>query len=259
MDISKMTIQEIKQLFSGDLEISEEIAIATQRDSRAGVRRIYEQYCHQQKKLAQELKRLAKLHIYEENLYDEGYRLIAGIDEAGRGPLAGPVVAASVILPHGLKIIGINDSKKISAKVRDELAEEIKSKALMWSVGIVDVDFIDKFNILQAALKAMYDAVKGLPEQPDYLLIDAVKIPNLDIPQKPIIGGDGLSASIAAASIIAKTTRDKMMEEYHQLYPQYGFDKHKGYGTKEHVNLIEKYGPCPIHRTTFNLVKQYVK
>lgn len=257
MDISRMTINEIKNLFNNKFEISTELLVAVQSDNRAGVRKIFEQLIKQKEKMAREMVRLEKMQKYEEEIYGHGYNLIAGIDEAGRGPLAGPVVAAAVVLPRGIKIIGINDSKKLSAEKRNELVQEIKSKAIAWSVSLVDAAFIDKFNILQASLRAMYQSVKLLKSAPDYLLVDAVKIPHLDIPQLPIISGDSLSSSIAAASIVAKTTRDKMMADFHNQYPQYGFDKHKGYGTTEHVLALEKHGPCPIHRLSFNLVKQY--
>ena len=259
MDFSRMTIEEIRSLFESQFEISEEIAIAASSDRRAGVREIYARYLRRKEKSDQELARLAKLRRFEEDLYDKGYDFIAGVDEAGRGPLAGPVVAAAVILPRGARIIGLDDSKKVSPQRREELACEIKEKALAWSVGIAGVDIIDRFNILQASLRAMHSAVNFLECRPEYILVDAVRIPNIQQPQLPIIGGDGLSVSIAAASIIAKTTRDSIMKEYHEIYPEYGFLKHKGYGTAEHIAALEKFGPCPIHRTSFNIIKQYVR
>lgn len=256
MNISQFTISEIKKIFSDEFEISEELVCAAQRDSRLGVKNIYKQYYKQKQKLENELLRIKTLQKYEDELYAQGHNYIAGVDEAGRGPLAGPVVAGAVILPKEARIIGINDSKKLSPEKREELAAEIKEKALAWSVGVLDTDFIDTFNILQASLKAMFVAINNLRTSPNYILVDAVTIPHIQIPQIPIIGGDGLSISIAAASIIAKTTRDEMMLELHERYPEYGFDKHKGYGTAEHYIALRKYGPCPIHRISFNLVKE---
>ena len=187
-------------------------------------------------------------------LFDEEYRIygnICGIDEAGRGPLCGPVVAGAVILPKDYNILYINDSKKLSEKKRSEVFEEIKASALAYAVGISSPARIDEINILQATYEAMREAISKLEVAPDILLNDAVTIPNVNIRQIPIIKGDAKSPSIAAASIIAKVTRDKMMEEYDKLYPEYGFSKHKGYGTAAHIAAIKEYGPCPIHRRTF--------
>ncbi len=176
---------------------------------------------------------------------------ICGVDEAGRGPLAGPVVAGAVILPKDCEILFLNDSKKLSEKKREALFAEIQEKALAWNVGIVGPDVIDEINILQATYEAMRRAVAGLSVQPDILLNDAVTIPQIEIPQVPIIKGDAKSVSIAAASILAKVTRDHMMIEYDALFPEYGFAKHKGYGTAVHTAAIREYGPCPIHRRSF--------
>ena len=177
--------------------------------------------------------------------------LICGIDEAGRGPLAGPVAAGAVILRPDHDILYLNDSKKLSAAKRDMLFDVIKEEALAWQVSLVWQERIDEINILQATYEAMRSAVAGLPVQPSVLLNDAVTIPMLNIPQVPIVKGDAKCLSIAAASILAKVTRDRLMEEMDQKYPEYGFAKHKGYGTKEHIEAIRKYGPCPIHRRTF--------
>lgn len=176
---------------------------------------------------------------------------ICGIDEAGRGPLAGPVVAGAVVLPKDCEILFLNDSKKLSEKRREELFLEIKEKAVAWSVGIVGPDVIDEINILQATYEAMRRAVEGLSVVPDILLNDAVTIPGLEMMQVPIIKGDAKSVSIAAASILAKVTRDHMMKEYDTLFPEYGFAKHKGYGTAVHTGALREFGPCPIHRRTF--------
>lgn len=187
--------------------------------------------------------------IYERK-YAE-YNVIAGIDEAGRGPLAGPVVAAAVILPKNRPILYLNDSKQLSAKKREELYDVIMKEAVSVGVGMAGEQKIDEINILQATYEAMREAVSKLDPQPDITLNDAVTIPDLTMRQVPIIQGDAKSASIAAASIIAKVTRDRLMLEYDRQYPEYGFASHKGYGSQSHMEAIKKYGPCPIHRKTF--------
>ena len=200
-------------------------------------------------RLEKELARLEAMKEFERE-YD-GCSLICGVDEAGRGPLAGPVAAGAVILPKDCTILYLNDSKKLSEKRREELFWEIREKAVSYSVGIVGPERIDEINILQATYEAMRQAVSGLGVVPDLLLNDAVTIPELAIPQVPIIKGDAKSVSIAAASILAKVTRDHLMEEYDRQFPQYGFAKHKGYGTAAHVAAIREFGPCPIHRRSF--------
>ena len=189
---------------------------------------------------------------------EKGYHIIAGIDEAGRGPLAGPVVAAAVVLPPGLLLEGLDDSKKLSPKTRNMFFSIVQNQALGYGIGIADVKTIEDINILQAALLAMKYAVIDLPEKPDLLLIDGNKNIDHEAEQWTIIKGDSLSRSVAAASILAKVTRDKIMEQYHQQFPQYAFDKHKGYGTRLHRDLIKKHGPCPIHRRTFKGVFEFV-
>ena len=200
-------------------------------------------------KLAKELARLEQMREYE-NTY-AACAMICGIDEAGRGPLAGPVAAGAVILPKDCTLLYLNDSKKLSEKRREELFVQIKEQAVAWCVGIVGPERIDEINILQATYEAMRQAVAGLGVKPDLLLNDAVEIPGVDIMQVPIIKGDAKSVSIAAASILAKVTRDHMMVEYDQLFPDYGFAKHKGYGTAAHIQAIQELGPCPIHRRSF--------
>jgi len=196
--------------------------------------------------------------FFETMYYGQGYQRIAGVDEVGRGPLAGPVVTAAVILPKDGIGEELFDSKKISSRKREELYEIILSKALGVGIGTIGQEEIDLLNILQATLKAMSLAVKNLPTPPDFLLIDGLQGLRLSIPQKTIRKGDQLSNSIAAASIVAKVTRDRMMLECHQKYPQYNFAKHKGYGTKEHRMAIEKFGVCELHRKTFRGVKEYL-
>lgn len=202
-------------------------------------------------KLEQELLRLEQMKVYE--IQYESVGICCGIDEAGRGPLAGPVVAGAVILPKDCRILYLNDSKKLSEKRREELFAEIKEKAVSWAVGVASPQEIDAINILQATYRAMKQAVEGLTLTPDVLLNDAVTIPNLSghLLQVPIIKGDAKSVSIAAASILAKVTRDHMMTEYEKLYPEYGFARHKGYGTAAHIAAIKEFGPCPIHRKSF--------
>ncbi len=202
-----------------------------------------------EEKLQAERLRLKAMREYEDT-YD-ACTCLCGVDEAGRGPLAGPVVAGAVILPKDCEILYLNDSKKLSEKRREELYLEIREKAVAWNVGIVSPMVIDQINILQATYEAMRQAVRGLKVMPELLLNDAVTIPDMDIAQVPIIKGDAKSVSIAAASILAKVTRDHMMTEYDGLFPEYGFAKHKGYGTAAHIAAIREYGPCPIHRTTF--------
>jgi ribonuclease HII len=204
-----------------------------------------------EKMSAREKKRLDELSRYEKDAYQKGFRHVAGIDEAGRGPLAGPVVAACVMLPEGCLIEGLNDSKKLSASKRESLYDIIMDRAISVGIGVVDEKRIDSMNILNATKLAMKKSVDQVEPKPDLLLIDAVRLPDIDILQVPIIKGDSLSVSIAAASIIAKVTRDRLIEEADTLYPAYGFKKHKGYGTSEHINAIRKYGICPIHRISF--------
>ena len=209
-------------------------------------------------RLEKELARLAAMHEYENAHADICF--IAGIDEAGRGPLAGPVVAACCILPKDAVILYLNDSKKVTALRREAMLPEIKEKAIAYGIGIVEEKRIDEINILQADYEAMRIALqqtsemlqaKSLADAPGLLLNDAVTIPGVDIPQESIIKGDAKSVSIAAASILAKVTRDHLMEAYDALYPEYGFARNKGYGTKEHIEALKRLGPCPIHRRSF--------
>lgn len=200
-------------------------------------------------KLEAEKARVERMCEYEKEY--GVYSYICGIDEAGRGPLAGPVVAGAVILPKDCRILYINDSKKLSEKRRNELFDIIKEEAVTYGIGIIDAARIDEINILQATYEAMRSAINNLNPSPDILLNDAVTIPKVDIKQVPIIKGDAKSISIAAASVLAKVTRDRIMEEYDKKYPEYGFAKHKGYGTKQHIQALEQFGASPIHRRTF--------
>ena len=218
-------------------------------DPRKGVRRLIESKEKEMAALERERARIEELCRFEKEYSDLGF--ICGIDEVGRGPLAGPVVAGAVILPRGARILYINDSKKLSAKKREELYEIINNEAVSVAFGIVSPERIDQINILNATYEAMRQAIASLKVRPDILLNDAVTIPGIDIPQVPIIKGDAKSISIGAASIMAKVFRDRMMVDYDSVYPGYGFASNKGYGSKDHMEAIKRLGPCPIHRRSF--------
>lgn len=207
-----------------------------------------------------ELQRLRKLTLYEEEARTRGFMIIAGVDEAGRGPLAGPVVAAACIIPHDLLIPGVNDSKQLTPKLREELFEIIISDPrIVYGIGIIDHEEIDKVNIYQATILAMLKAVSQLDPQPQILLVDGLALPHPTIPVQKIVQGDALSHSIAAASIIAKETRDRLMIKYHEDWPHYGFNTHKGYGTPKHLEAISAHGPCHIHRRSFEPIKSLTR
>lgn len=241
-------------LMKEELQAAEETMLPSfiskyEGDERAGARKLMQQARKRMEALEKERQRIWKLKEYERKYESAG--LVCGIDEAGRGPLAGPVVAGAVILPKDCSILYINDSKKLSGKKREELYEVIRKEALAAGIGMVSPQRIDEINILQATYEAMRQAIQKLSLTPDILLNDAVTIPQISIPQVPIIKGDAKSISIGAASILAKVTRDRLMAEYDKLMPEYGFAKNKGYGTKEHMEAIRVYGPSPIHRRTF--------
>lgn len=244
------TIQEIKRQFQ---EASpEERAVLYERyrqDGRSGVRKLLEREKKQDELFKSEVLRMEKMKEYERKYEHLGY--VCGIDEVGRGPLAGPVVACAVILPKDCGLLWLNDSKKLTAKKREELYDKILAKAVSVGLGSASPARIDEINILQATYEAMREALGKLSVVPQILLNDAVTIPGIIIPQVPIIKGDAKSASIAAASIIAKVTRDRMMEEYDKILPEYGFASNKGYGSEAHIRALREYGPSPIHRQTF--------
>ena len=248
------SIKEIENEFLSSDEDRESLYSIYASDERSGVKKLIEKYKKKDLALIKEKERLEKMRYFENQYSDLTY--ICGIDEAGRGPLAGPVVAGAVILPKDCDILYLNDSKKLSAAKRDLLFDEIKEKAIAVGVGIVSPAVIDEINILQATYKAMREAVNGLKVRPDILLNDAVTIPDLDIRQVPIIKGDAKSISIAAASIIAKVTRDRLMMEYAEVLPGYGFESNKGYGSADHIKAIKELGPTPIHRKSF--IKNFV-
>lgn len=224
------------------------------QDDRTSVRKLAEKAQKRLKDLEAERQRMYELFAYERKYCE--YQMICGIDEAGRGPWVGPVVAGAVILPKDCDILYINDSKKLSEKKREELYDIIAKKAVSWAVGMASEKRIEEINILEATKEAMAEAVSKLNPQPDFLLIDSVKLKNVKIPQFSFNKGDALSASIGAASIMAKVTRDRMLLEYDKLYPEYNFAKNKGYGTKDHIEALAKYGPTPIHRMGF--IKNYI-
>jgi ribonuclease HII len=226
-------------------------------DGRQGAHQLAKRIRERYRENRAEGQRLHFLLRFEIELWNEGFGFVAGVDEAGMAPLAGPVVAGAVILPQNYKLRGLNDSKKIlDPEKRDELAVQIKQDAVCWSVGVAEVEEIDKINIYHAGLLAMQRAVQGLTCQPDFILVDARRIPNCQTPQRGIIRGDALSASIAAASIIAKTTRDAHMLEMDQMYSGYGLATHKGYPTPEHCRALKSLGALPIHRRSFARVRE---
>lgn len=235
-------------------EMLSELYQAYESDTRSGVQNLIKKYKKQEEKLEEERARLEVMREYEHQYKDCTY--ICGIDEAGRGPLAGPVVAGAVILPKDCEILYLNDSKKLSAKKREQLYDEIMEKAIATGIGMASPARIDEINILQATYEAMREAIANLGIRPDVLLNDAVTIPQVDVPQVPIIKGDAKSVSIAAASILAKVTRDRLMMEYDKLMPEYGFAGNKGYGSAAHIEALKKIGPSPIHRASF--IKNFV-
>lgn len=222
-------------------------------DPRKGVVAFAQKTLRAHERVVHERARLEKLWRFENEAYAQGYRAIVGTDEVGRGPLAGPVVAAAVVLPRGVEILGINDSKKLSEKRREALAEEIKAKALTYKIAEVSSAEIDRVNILHAAERAMKEAVEALPFG-DYLLVDGQNQLDVRLPVRNLIGGDSISISIAAASIIAKVYRDHLMVQLDSVYPQYNFAQNKGYGTADHYAALQKYGPSPVHRRSFRLL-----
>lgn len=243
-------ISDIKEEFAAsNIEGYTDLIAKYSDDERAGVINLIKRYQKEIDKHNKEVERTYNMQEFERK-YGE-YQYICGIDEVGRGPLAGPVCAGAVILPKDVDILYINDSKQLSAAKREELYDIIKEKAIAVKTAYSSPEVIDDINILQATYRAMREAINELDVKPDILLNDAVNIPEVNIKQVPIIKGDAKSISIAAASIIAKVERDRLMVMYDELYPEYGFAKNKGYGSKEHIEALRKYGPCPIHRRSF--------
>lgn len=255
--MSKLTTTEIKAVLSKVTSFDDENLVLFQEDERKSVQQLVKSTFRRLEKQQKLEEHFEEMKIYENMARNNGYHLIAGIDEVGRGPLAGPVVTAAVILPVDFNLLEVNDSKQLSLKKREELYTKILEQAVSIGIGIKDEKVIDEVNIYEATKLAMNEAVENLSETPDCLLIDAMTL-NLPIPQEKIIKGDAKSISIACASIVAKVTRDKMMEKYSDMYPGYGFEKNAGYGTKEHLLGLEKYGVTPIHRRSFAPIKDMI-
>ena len=248
------TIKEIKEQLANIQRLDDPLLAELEQDSRSGVIQAIAKRKRELQKQVDEDLRLEKMLAYEKELYTQGIQLIAGVDEVGRGPLAGPVVAAAVILPEDCKISGLNDSKKIPKSKHKEIYEAVLQNAIAIGIGVKDNQVIDQVNIYEATKLAMMEAIGQLDPQPQHLLIDAMKL-DLSIPQTSIIKGDANSLSIAAASIVAKVTRDQMMEDLDQLYPGYDFAQNAGYGTANHLAGLHKLGVTPIHRRSFEPVK----
>jgi ribonuclease HII len=254
-DLTGMTVREVCEHVAGaHLEPGDALWRALESDSRKGVRDLCGRVLRRRGAERAVLEREARMRRHESELWASGATHVAGVDEAGRGPLAGPVVAAAVVLPREFPVRGVDDSKKLTASRRDELFELIRTHAVAVATGVVDHDVIDEINILRATQRAMREAVSGLSVTPDHVLVDGDAIPDAGFPQTGINQGDGRSTVIAAASIIAKVTRDRMLVEMDERYPGYGFARHKGYGTSEHVSALMRLGPCEIHRRSFRLV-----
>lgn len=252
--LSQMSIREVQEALYKDP--SPRMICACQNDSRQGVRRLAVKIIKHKETQILEQARIQQLLVEEKKLWKQGHLLLAGVDEAGRGPLAGPVVAGACILPAKFDLPGLNDSKKLTESKREKLFIQIQKQAIDYATGSAEPAEIDALNILQATKLAMKRAIEGLTIRPHYLLIDALDLPDVQLPQLSLIGGDHLSASIAAASILAKVARDRLMVQLHSLYPEYMFSKNKGYGTSDHMLVLKHLGPCPLHRRSFAPVKQ---
>lgn len=253
--VGSLTVSRLARLVSGrEGMIGPELLEALEEDGRSGVTRLALRVRRRLSADSLERARLAALCRYEQALWGQDKYLVAGLDEAGVGPLAGPVVAAAVILPAGLTITGVNDSKQLSARKREELAEQIRHNAVSWAFGESSPEEIDRLNIFQASLLAMRRAILNLEITPEHLLIDARRIPGINTPQTSIPKGDAVSLTIASASILAKTLRDELMLNLDRKYPGYGFARHKGYPTREHRQAILRLGPTPEHRRSFTLI-----
>ncbi|PAW06546.1 ribonuclease HII [Lactobacillus helveticus] len=249
-----MTIKEVKELLSTD--VTEDQLAELEKDPRVGVQKLIISYRKKQAKLLAKKQAFLERFSYEKQFWQKD-ELVAGVDEVGRGPLAGPVVTAAVIIDHNFDLLEVNDSKKLSPEKRLQLYPKILSEAVSVGIGVKSAAVIDQINIYEADRQAMAQAVKALDVKPNALLVDAMNVP-VDLPQIELIKGDAKSNSIAAASIVAKVFRDKLMDDYDKIYPQYGFPRNAGYGTKEHIDALKKYGPTPIHRKTFAPVSDFL-
>jgi ribonuclease HII len=258
VNVEQMTVVEIAKLLEQN-NLSAAMITNLKQDPRISVSRLLVKWQKRREQDLVEQQRVQNLYGQERILADKGYNLIAGVDEAGRGPLAGPLVVGAVILPIGCHLPSINDSKKLSAKQREDLYHAIKKVAISVQHIVIDIDVIDHLNIYNATVFGMYNVISELHQKPHAVLIDAVPLPDLEMHSISLIGGDAISASIGAASIIAKVERDNLMLEYDKKFPQYGFAKHKGYGTAEHLKALREHGPCPIHRKSFEPIKSWGK
>ncbi|WP_456275516.1 ribonuclease HII [Bacillus sp. AK128] len=248
------SINEIAKLLN-DHSLDKKLIKKLKQDSRKGVIKLVAQYEKRQEELVNQQKQWAKMTTYEKQLHEEGYILIAGVDEVGRGPLAGPVVAAAVILPRQIELLGINDSKQLNDTKKEYYFQLIQDTAISIGIGFINAHEIDRVNIYEATKLAMKEAITKLNPSPDYLLIDAMKL-EVNLPQKSIIKGDQNSVSIAASSIVAKVTRDRYMKKLAEAHPEYGFEQHMGYGTKQHLEAISTYGIISEHRRSFAPIQE---
>jgi ribonuclease HII len=262
LDWKAMTVREIREHIQRN-KLSKRQVKELLADDRAGVRKLIESYLRAKERQAKEAAHRERMWRYERAARERGYRLIAGIDEAGRGPLAGPVVVGAVVLPEEIDLPGLNDSKQVKEEAREALFDRICKQAVAYGIGVVEVEYIDRHNILQATYEGARRALREMSARfgvvADYLLTDCLKIPGVSQPYEAIVKGDASSYSIAAASILAKVTRDRLMDEYASKYPEYGFDRHKGYPSPEHLAAIERHGPCEIHRRSFAPIKQLMQ
>jgi ribonuclease HII len=254
--MKQLSLKEIQDKYAADGTVSSAILRKLQRDPRTGARRLYKMLAKRYDEQKKEKNRLDAMLHFERLLWKAGIERIAGVDEVGMGPLAGPVVAASVVFPPGTEIAGIDDSKALDEATRNRLDQEIRAKATAFSIGMVEVEEIDRINIYHAGIRAMQLAVSSLPVAPQHILVDSRTIPGFTQPQNSFDKGDGINFSIAAASIVAKVYRDRMMTELDALYPGYGFASHKGYATPEHQRAIRELGPCAIHRRSFDYIRE---
>ena len=255
--MTKLSINEIKEKLASITTNEDPFFVELQQDTRKSVQKLIATHQKRMQKQLQEKEKFNEMLQFEKNVWDKGITYIAGVDEVGRGPLAGPVVAAAVILPKDFVLYGVDDSKKLSEKKRDEYYTYIINNAISYGVGMIQSERIDEINIYEATKEAMLQALNKLTITPEYLLIDAMKLP-IEISQESIIKGDARSISIACASIVAKVVRDRLMKELHQTYPHYGFDKNAGYGTKDHLEGLKNYGYTEVHRKSFSPIKEMI-
>ncbi len=249
----EMTLEQLRAYLRGRETLTREEERQLLADHRRGAGKLLKSFRRRVRALQEEKERLHNMRRLERNLWAQGFETVAGVDEAGRGPLAGPVVAAAVILPREVELVGLNDSKKLTARQREVLFALIQRVAIGVGIGVGPVEMIERINIYGATMEAMIGAVNNLPQLPAAVLVDGYPVRGLELHQQGIIGGDALSLPIAAASVVAKVTRDRLMDRLHDHYPQYGFNRNKGYGTLEHREALWKYGPSPVHRVSFRL------